>query len=89
MRKVLIYSRKKLNIPKNIKNNLTLRNVKVTHLPVTKDSNSRLELYGYDGGLKYKSRKVAAKTLKTVITKIDKMPIGSIELRIRKMISKK
>lgn len=84
MRKLVIYSKKKIHISKNIKNNLTLRNTQIQIIPIQKQSNSKIELYGYDKGLKYKSRNITKKTLKNIISKIDKMPMGRIELRYRK-----
>jgi hypothetical protein len=84
MRKVIIYSKRKLAIPKKIKNNLDIRHTKIQQETVERKQQERIELYGYDKTLKYKSRKVKNKTLKNIIPKIDKMPMGAIEMQIRK-----
>jgi hypothetical protein len=86
MRKVIIYSKRKLAIPKKIKNNLDTRHTNIQQESVKRKQQERIELYGYDKTLKYKSRKVTNKTLKNIITKIDKMPMGAIEMQIRKNI---
>jgi hypothetical protein len=86
MRKVIIYSKRKLAIPKKIKNNLDTRHTNIQQESVERKQQERIELYGYDKTLKYKSRKVINKTLKNIITKIDKMPMGAIEMQIRKNI---
>jgi hypothetical protein len=86
MRKVIIYSKRKLAIPKKIKNNLDTRHTNIQQETVERKQQERIELYGYDKTLKYKSRKVTNKTLKNIITKIDKMPMGAIEMQIRKNI---
>lgn len=84
MRKLVIYSKKKVHIPTNIKNDLIVRNTQIQLIPIQKQTNSKIELYGYDKGLKYKSRNITKKTLKNIVSKIDKMPIGRIELKLRK-----
>ena len=86
MRKVIIYSKRKLAIPKKISNNLDTRHTNIQQETVKRKQQERIELYGYDKTLKYKSRKVTNKTLKNIITKIDKMPMGVIEMQIRKNI---
>jgi hypothetical protein len=86
MRKVIIYSKRKLAIPKKISNNLDTRHTNIQQESVKRKQQERIELYGYDKTLKYKSRKVTNKTLKNIITKIDKMPMGAIEMQIRKNI---
>ena len=89
MRKVIIYSRKKLIIPKDIRNNLAIRHTKIHYVPITnqKDKKNKykehIELYGYNHQLKYKSQRVSKKTLKNIINKIDKMPMGALELQFR------
>lgn len=83
MRKVIIYSKNKIRIPKTIKNNLTLRNTQIQFFPITHNSTARIELYGYDQVLKYKSRNISTKTLKNIVKKIDKMPMGALELQLR------
>jgi hypothetical protein len=84
MRKVIIYSKRKLAIPKKIKNNLDIRHTKIQQESVERKQQERIELYGYDKTLKYKSSKVKNKTLKNIIPKIDKMRMGAIEMQIRK-----
>jgi hypothetical protein len=85
MRKVVIYSRKKLNIPKQIKHDLAIRHTKIQQKLIKTNNKIKehLELYGYDQQLKYKSYTINKKTLKNIIHKIDKMPMGSLELQIR------
>lgn len=84
-RKLVIYDR--VRIPKSLKSNLAIRNVKVIRKKVSTKSKSpmsRIILSGYDGKIKYSSsRKVTARTIKHIITKIDVMPIGVIEKKIR------
>jgi len=81
MRTVLIYSKKKLAIPKNIRNNLAIRHTKIQYIPIT-NQREHIELYGYDQQLKYKSSRVSSKTLKNIVKKIDKMPMGALELQL-------
>ncbi len=92
MRRVIIYSRKKLAIPKKIRNNLDMRHTKIQYVSITNDKKTKdkegIELYGYDRRLKYKSSRVSSKTLKNIITKIDKMPMGSLELKLLKLRTK-
>lgn len=83
MRKLVIYSKKKVYIPKNIRKNLTHRNTQIQIIPIENNSNSKIELYGYDKELKYKSNNITKKTLKNIVRKIDKMPIGKFELQLR------
>lgn len=101
VRKILLYSSSKPRIPKSISKALTIRNTVIEYIPITKKSNlinidfnsksasrARLELYGYDGSVKYKAKNIFTadqlnKELKMCIAKIDKMPMGSLELQIR------
>lgn len=99
-RKILLYSSSKPRIPKSILKELTIRNTVIEYIPIsitqeskinsnTKSvSRRRLELYGYDGSLKYKIKNIFTfhqliKALKTCIAKIDKMPMGNLELQER------
>ena len=95
-RKIIIYTnaktnaktnlKKKLRIPKEIKKELAIRHTKIISKIISKSKNStppRIELYGYDKTLKYTSKNVSTKTLKNMISKIDTMPMGEIEKKIR------
>ena len=97
-RKILLYSSSKPRIPKSISKALTIRNTVIEYIPITQKSNinfdsksasrTHLELYGYDGSLKYKVKNIFTldqlnKELKMCIAKIDKMPMGTLELQIR------
>ena len=80
--------KKKLRIPKEIKKELAIRHTKIISKIInnskSKNSNQpRIELYGYDKTLKYTSKNVSTKTLKNMISKIDTMPMGEIEKKIR------
>jgi DNA-binding transcriptional regulator/RsmH inhibitor MraZ len=74
-RRIIIYSKKRLVIPKNIKDELKTRNTNIIHKKCNITGKTscldRIELYGYD------------KTLKNIIFRIDKMPIGTIEKQTR------
>jgi len=92
MRKILLYTVKKPIIPENLKQNLNARNTVIENILIADTDIERLELYGYDGTLKYKTKNISSRTklfnaLKTCIARIDKMPMGSIEKTIRKGIS--
>jgi hypothetical protein len=95
-RKLIISSKSSKIIPKSIKNNLAIRNVKIimNNIKIKNKSKTRqqkknnncmgIRLYGYDGTLKYSTKnKISRKILKNIINKIDKMPMGVIEKRIR------
>ena len=78
----------KLKIPKEIKKELEIRHTKIISKIInnskSKNSNQpRIELYGYDKTLKYTSKNVSTKTLKNMIARIDTMPMGEIEKKIR------
>jgi hypothetical protein len=84
MRKILLYTVKKPIIPENVKQSLDARNTVIEHIIIADTDIERLELYGYDGTLKYKTKNISSRTklfnaLKTCIARIDKMPMGSIE----------
>ena len=88
MRKIIIYSVNNYTIPENIKQSLADRNTKIQYIPVKNSTEELIELYGYDTILKYSSRNISSRAkfinvLKTIIKKIDKMPMGSIEKTIR------
>jgi len=90
MRQIIIYSSSKPRISKNLSTELAARNTIIKYVPIRLEpgSSTRLELYGYDGGLKYVSRNISSarvliKSLKTCIAKIDKMPMGSLEAQLR------
>ena len=92
MRKILLYTVKKPIIPENLKQNLNARNTVIENILIADTDIERLELYGYDGTLKYKTKNISSRTklfnaLKTCIARIDKMPMGSIEKTIRKGFS--
>lgn len=89
MRKIIIYSKQKPNILKDISKELKIRNTKIKYIPNHDKNNLRLELYGYDGKLKWISNNVIDinKSLRTCIVKIDKMPMGKIEFQLRTKIS--
>lgn len=79
-------TKKKLRIPKEIKKELAIRQTKIISKIISKSKNSnppRIELYGYDKTLKYTSKNVSTKTLKNMITRIDTMPMGYVEKKIR------
>ena len=82
-RRLIIYSKKRLVIPKNIKDELKTRNTNIIQKKCNITGKTscldRIELYGYDKTLKYKSKKINVKTIKNIISRIDKMPIGTIE----------
>ena len=97
-RKIIIYSninpnsnpnsKNKIRIPKEIKKELAIRQTKIISKIInnskSKNSNQpRIELYGYDKTLKYTSKNVSTKTLKNMIARIDTMPMGEIEKKIR------
>jgi len=100
-RQIIIYSTSKIgisNIPNFIKKELSIRNTFIKFILTNTNSNkssrlansfaSRLELYGYDGKLKYKTNNVSSgsdliEELKKCISKINKMPMGSLEYRKR------
>ena len=91
MRKIVIYSSSKYRIPKSIQKELAIRNTTIEYRHIDADSllEAKLELYGYDGGLKYEVKNIQTqnqfnKALKTCIVKIDKMPMGSLEKLSRK-----
>lgn len=96
MRLILIYSSSKPRIPKSKIKELSSRNTIIKFIPITSEtpnSSPRLELYGYDGNLKYTSSKISTrdnliKALETCIAKIDKMPMGHLELLIRNSSNK-
>jgi hypothetical protein len=90
MRKIIIYSLNNPNslIPENIKKKLIARNTEIQYIPVKTTNDELIELYGYDTTLKYSSKNISSRTklinvLKTIIGKIDKMPMGSSEKTIR------
>ena len=89
MRKILLYAVKNPLIPEKIKKDLDARNTIIEHISVADSNNlERLELYGYDGTLKYKTKNISSRSklitaLKTCIARIDKMPMGVIETRMR------
>jgi len=88
MRKILLYTFREPIIPANLKQSLTARNTVLQHISIEKASDDRLELYGYDGTLKYTTKNISSRiklfnALKTCIAKIDKMPIGAIEKNIQ------
>lgn len=92
MRKIVIYSSSRHRIPKSIQKELAIRNTTIEYMHIDADSllEAKLELYGYDGGLKYEVKNIQTmnkfyKALKTCIAKIDKMPMGSQEKLSRKM----
>ncbi len=61
-------------------NEFNQRNVKIKRNLVKGRSELFLiELYGYDGLLKYQTNKVGERALQEIIKKIDKMPMGKIE----------
>lgn len=89
MRKIIIYSKKKILLPENILEGLKIRNTKIKNIIISKNNNYRLELYGYDGNLKYLQKNILTKdellkVLRKCLSKIDKMVIGSIELYLEK-----
>lgn len=92
MRKIVIYSSSKYRIPKSIQKELAIRNTTIEYIHIDEDSllEAKLELYGYDGGLKYEVKNIQTqnqfnKALKTFIDKIDKMPMGLLEKQSRKI----
>ena len=95
MRKIIIYSQNnpKSLIPENIRKKLIARNTEIQYIPVKTTNDELIELYGYDTTLKYSSKNISSRTklinvLKTIIGKIDKMPMGSSEKTIRNKINK-
>jgi hypothetical protein len=93
MRKIIIYSVNNYTIPKNIKQSLADRNTNIQYIPVKNSTEELIELYGYDTTLKYSSRNISSRAkfinvLKTIIKKIDKMPMGTIEKTIRNKMNK-
>lgn len=91
MRKILLYTVRKPVIEYRIKKDLDARNTIIEHIPVMDSNNNleRLELYGYDGILKYKTKNISSRSklvtaLKICIARIDKMPMGVGEKRMRK-----
>jgi hypothetical protein len=96
MRQIIIYTNNLQNlqtIPETIKQQLETRNIKIQYNKITNNNEERIELYGYDKLLKYINKNISSKTklnnaLKIIITKIDKMPMGSIEkiMRTRKRL---
>ena len=82
-RQVIIYSPKKLQIPKSTLKQLTTRHTKISHHITQRTTEPSIELYGYDKGLKYTAKitphKTVNSTMQTIIQKIDEMPMGSIE----------
>ena len=93
MRKIIIYSVNNYTIPENIKQSLADRNTEIQYIPVKNSTEELIELYGYDTILKYSSRNISSRAkfinvLKTIIKKIDKMPMGSIEKTIRNKMNK-
>lgn len=91
MRKIVIYSSSRHRIPKSIQKELAIRNTTIEYRHIDADSllEAKLELYGYDGGLKYEEKNIQTqnqfnKALKTCIGKIDKMLMGSLEKISRK-----
>jgi len=89
MRQIIIYSSSKPKISKTLSTELAIRNTIIKYVPIKPDldSSTRLELYGYDGGLKYVSRNISTsreliKLLKTCVARIDKMPMGSLEAQL-------
>jgi len=88
MRKILLYTFREPIIPANLKQSLIARNTTIEHIPVFETNDEHLELYGYDGTLKYTTKNISSRTkliqaLKTCIAKIDKMPMGAIEKNIQ------
>jgi hypothetical protein len=56
------------------------RNLEIISHRTSKRQNLFLiELYGYDGLLKYQTNKISSNTFPTILSKIDKMPMGKIE----------
>lgn len=87
MRQIRIYSNTIKIIPEKIKKQLNNRNTNIEYIPISNSNEERIELYGYDKSLKYITN-ISRKTklnnvLKTIINKIDKMPMGEIEKKIR------
>jgi hypothetical protein len=90
MRQIIIYSTSKAKISKSIIRELKKRNTSITYAPIKleRDSPARLELYGYDGKLKYQSSNISTnkeliKELNACMSKIDKMPMGYLEAQLR------
>jgi len=93
MRKIVIYSVNNYTIPENIKQSLIARNTEIQYIPVKDNTEELIELYGYDTTLKYSSKNISSRAnfsnvLKTIIKKIDKMPMGSIEKTIQNKMNK-
>jgi len=88
MRKIIIYSINLPTISESIKQQLNSRNTIIQYISITNNNEERIELYGYDKTLKYINKNISSKTklnnvLKTIIDKIDKMPMGTIEKGVR------
>jgi hypothetical protein len=95
IRTILIYHRNIPIISDKLIQQLDSRHTTIKHIQLPQSNTSpnkynqeRLELYGYDGTLKYTTKNISSRTklataLKTCITKIDKMPMGSIEKQTR------
>ncbi len=65
---------------KRYKEEITKRNLLIFPKRTSKRKNLFLiELYGYDGLLKYQTNKISSTTFPTILSKIDRMPMGKIE----------
>ena len=65
---------------KRYRDEISLRNLEILSHRTSKRQNLFLiELYGYDGLLKYQTNKISSNTFPTILSKIDEMPMGAIE----------
>lgn len=53
----------------------------ISHRTSKRENLFLIELYGYDTLLKYQTNKISSNTFPTILSKIDKMPMGKIEKR--------
>ncbi len=65
---------------KRFKEEIIQRNLQILSKRTSKRQDLFLiELYGYDGLLKYQTNKISSTTFPMILSKIDKMPMGKIE----------
>ena len=65
---------------KKYQNEITQRNLQIIiHRNQKRSDLFMIELYGYDGLLKYQTNKISHLTFPKILSKIDKMPMGQIE----------
>lgn len=80
---ILIKKEEKERIKELIKKyekELKERNIKIK---IREEKENKIEVIGYDGGIKYKNKEINEKVIKEIMELIDEMPIGKLEKKER------